>query len=290
MGFFKDWLPYSGRRFQISRDGFVYTDDGVQLESCLVDGQNVVELEWLFGKRHYSIGLLVYVTFRTIELPEHLWLNLEILYFDGCPKNCDVSNLTYRFKDGPLEVENIPGFYYVPFHEAYGINREGVLLNTAIGRPLTWYVTKPCIKRNSTGGYCSARVSINKGERSAMLFRHKALCLAFKRYGNDVQSLIVNHLDGDPTNDHLDNIEWCTYAQNNKHAYMLGLRPNSAKPIFVKDISSGEISKIPTMEEAKRVHGKIIRHLYYKKGDVITDGKISVSKDLDKLMSHGPDN
>jgi hypothetical protein len=123
-----------------------------------------------------------------------------------------------------------------------------------------------------------------------MLFRHKALCLAFKRYGNDVQSLIVNHLDGDPTNDHLDNIEWCTYAQNNKHAYMLGLRPNASKPVFVKDIATGEISKYPTMVEAKRVHGKIIRHLYYNKGDVITDGKISVSKDLNKLMSHGPDN
>lgn len=44
------------------------------------------------------------------------------------------------------------------------------------------------------------------------------------------------------------------------------------------------------MEEAKRVHGKIIRHLYYKKGDVVTNGKISVSRELDKLMSHGPDN
>jgi hypothetical protein len=83
MSFFKTWLPYSGRRFQVSRDGFVYTCEGVRLESSLIDGQNSVELEWLFGKRYYSIGLLVYVTFRTIELPEHLLLNLEILYFDG---------------------------------------------------------------------------------------------------------------------------------------------------------------------------------------------------------------
>mgnify|MGYP003860008341 CR=1 FL=1 len=33
----------------------------------------------------------------------------------------------------------------------------------------------------------------------------------------------INHLDGNKNNNHINNLEWCTYYENNQHAYRLGL-------------------------------------------------------------------
>lgn len=42
-------------------------------------------------------------------------------------------------------------------------------------------------------------------------------------YEFDINSLVVNHKDGNKLNNHISNLEWCSYYENNLHARDTGL-------------------------------------------------------------------
>lgn len=39
----------------------------------------------------------------------------------------------------------------------------------------------------------------------------------------------INHLDGNPKNNHVDNLEWCNHLENNRHAFETGLISTNMK-------------------------------------------------------------
>jgi hypothetical protein len=52
---------------------------------------------------------------------------------------------------------------------------------------------------------------------------HRLVALAF--IDNAIcEKTIINHIDGNKENNNVDNLEWCTYSENNKHALSTGLR------------------------------------------------------------------
>ena len=52
---------------------------------------------------------------------------------------------------------------------------------------------------------------------------HRLVLMAFKPIDNP-DSMEVNHIDGNKKNNSLDNLEWCTSSENQKHAYRTGLQ------------------------------------------------------------------
>lgn len=88
------------------------------------------------------------------------------------------------------------------FHTGYGIKKGKVL--------------KLTVDKN---GY--HRISLYKDGKSKKHFVHRLVAKAFieKRKGKHH----INHLDGNPKNNVVENLEWCTPKENTAHAYKNGL-------------------------------------------------------------------
>lgn len=59
-------------------------------------------------------------------------------------------------------------------------------------------------------------------------FVHRCVASAFLDNPNNLPT--INHKDGNKLNNHVDNLEWCTYSQNLIHAYATGLKKPSINP------------------------------------------------------------
>lgn len=74
------------------------------------------------------------------------------------------------------------------------------------------------------------------------MFIHRLVALHF--VDGYKEGLVVNHKDGNKTNNCADNLEWVTRSKNDLHAYRLGVRksyPCAFKKRIIKfDLSTGE--------------------------------------------------
>lgn len=89
-------------------------------------------------------------------------------------------------------------------------------------------------------------VALCKSGKHYNRYVHRLVALAFIPNLNNYKE--VNHRDGNKSNNHVDNLEWCDRSMNNKHAYAMKLRtcrdmhgdknPNYKHGMRVKSISS----------------------------------------------------
>lgn len=78
-------------------------------------------------------------------------------------------------------------------------------------------------------GYYGTNISTNGIKKTITV--HRAVIESFIE--NKEEKLIVNHKDGNKLNNNLDNLEYCTYSENTKHAVNTGLlKPSNAKAVM----------------------------------------------------------
>lgn len=104
---------------------------------------------------------------------------------------------------------------------------------------------------------------------------HRLVCAAF--IPNPHNKKFVNHLDGDKTNNRVDNLQWCTRQENEDHAFRTGLKisKGSRNPcaklteMDVREIKQSPLSTHQLAEEygvhratiQRIINGKIWTHV-----------------------------
>jgi len=98
-------------------------------------------------------------------------------------------------------------------------------------------------------------VSINKDNKGKTFLVHRLVAAAF--IPNPYNKETVNHIDGNKTNNHVSNLEWCTRSENQYHAHRTGLRKVlNGEQHGKSKLSESDIIKIRT---DTRSHRKILK-------------------------------
>ena len=100
----------------------------------------------------------------------------------------------------------------IPSFPVYSASNYGRIRNDGTGRIMRVYP--------GTRGYLT--LTLRRDNKQVPQRVHRLVAEAF--LGGPHPDLDVNHIDGDKTNNYIENLEWCTREDNVRHAVSTGLR------------------------------------------------------------------
>jgi hypothetical protein len=110
-----------------------------------------------------------------------------------------------------MEQKKISGY------ERYLVSENGDVFST---------ITNKFLKKNKTGiGYESVALHENSKQKTFRI--HRLVAKAFIL--NPDNKPQINHIDGNKSNNHISNLEWCTAKENIVHAFKTGLNKKTDK-------------------------------------------------------------
>lgn len=144
-------------------------------------------------------------------------------------KKQDLAMKSEKFIRG--KMWRTPKYKYL---EKYLVNEYGDLISLR-GR-------KPKLMKRQTYKIGYQYYPIQVGKRNVKIKVHRIVAKTFleEKEGKN----LVNHKDGDKTNNYIGNLEWCSNSENILHAYnVLGSKHGGKKCKQVRCIETGEIFK-----------------------------------------------
>ena len=147
--------------------------------------------------------------------------------------------------DRPKTGESVPRLVKIPNFENYAINELGEIFNLKTNKKISSYIGIDNYE------HC---VLYKKGKR----YRKRVHRLMGKAFLGNPQ--VVNHIDGNKSNNLLSNLERSSHSQNIKHAYDNDMYKNkNMVKVIITDKATNEMLYAKSMREAERITG-IDRH------------------------------
>lgn len=134
-------------------------------------------------------------------------------------------------------------FRIIPGYESYSVTCNGLVKSIYRDKILS------CYKLN---GYYI--VDAFRDSLTETLPVHRAVALAWVDNPDPDKFYLVNHLDGNPTNNDYRNLEWTDHSGNNYHAVANGLRIDNIS-CFVRDFETREVHDFPSLAQAAEFMG-----------------------------------
>lgn len=94
-------------------------------------------------------------------------------------------------------------------------------------------------------------VNLRREGKNKVYQVHRLVAEAFLENKDDLP--IVNHKDGNKSNNNVNNLEWCTYSHNNKHALENNLRKPRGRNIIQLTLDNKIINEFISVSEAARI-------------------------------------
>lgn len=140
---------------------------------------------------------------------------------------------------------------------------------------------KDRIIKQKTAQDKAMRVELWKDGKGKTVLVHRIVALTF--LGEPPQpNMTVNHIDGNRKNNHVENLEWLSLADNIRHGYRTGLYSSIQKPCILIDEAGNEYKFISQAEANKFLgRNKTYVGLAIRKNRKITNnqGKIFTYKE-----------
>lgn len=111
---------------------------------------------------------------------------------------------------------------------------------------------KQRVLKNKTPDGRDVRVDLWKDGKPKSFLVHRIVAEAFipKVEGKTC----INHIDGNPKNNEVSNLEWCDHTENNNHAFDIGLI-TTAKYARLVNTSTGETHEFRSLSKASQFLG-----------------------------------
>lgn len=233
-------VPFTNSQLKIDLEKKILIREGKELA---LTETYVLSEWWKEVTTPLTIETIAYIALFQPDMPVSQWNLLKATTDNGMLTIGDL----YLVND-PIESDRHPGYYIVLGYEKYVITKSGFVKDNFTGRDVPVKLHETGRKKKSNYWKCGVTSSVKGGVH---IGRYRLLALAFLKPPQNPKKLDVNHINGIPTDDRLDNLEWNTRQQNSYHAYSTGLRDDN-KAVLVKDILTKEVTECFSIGECAR--------------------------------------